>query len=124
MIYLASPYSHESRYVMQARYLAVCEATAALLRQRQMVYSPIVHCHELARMFDLPEDFEFWKEYNLHMIKRADTFGILKIEGWKESKGVQGELEFARRQELPIYFFNTSGAVITDADHSDGEPEA
>lgn len=96
MIYLASPYSHPDSLTMRTRFLLAEQVTAQLLRERMFVYSPIVHCHELAQKFSLPTSFEFWKAYNFDMLRRADDFFILRIPGWEESKGVTAELEFAK----------------------------
>lgn len=95
MIYLASPYSHPDPFVMKNRFLLVEQATAYLLANKVHVYSPIVHCHELSQKYKLPTDFDFWRSYNLDMIRRCSAFSILGIPGWLQSKGVRGETEFA-----------------------------
>lgn len=41
LIYLASPYSHESAEVREARFHAVVEAAGVLMRAGHVVYSPI-----------------------------------------------------------------------------------
>ncbi len=95
MIYLASPYSHPDPLIMKTRFLMAEQATAFMLKVGKFVYSPIVHCHELAAKYSLPTDFDFWQRYNRDMIRRCSTFAILDIAGWRESKGVKGEFEFA-----------------------------
>src|SRR6478752_4572437 len=93
MIYLASPYSHPDPLIMKTRFLLAEQVTATLLKERLWTYSPIVHCHELSQKFTLPTDFAYWKEYNFHMLRRAEGFWILAIPGWQESKGVTAELD-------------------------------
>src|SRR6516225_6948685 len=66
--YLASPYSHPLTEVVNKRYDAALHATAYLLKHHVWVYSPIVHCHELAFTFDLPLNFDFWTDYNFAML--------------------------------------------------------
>lgn len=106
MIYLASPYTHADKGIMHQRFVEVERATAGLMAKRIHVYSPIVHCHELARNFSLPTDFDYWKSYNFDMIRRCDSFLILNIDGWVESKGVQGERKFAELCQLPTGLLN------------------
>lgn len=95
MIYLASPYSHTDPLIMKTRFLLAEQVTAELLKTRQWVYSPIVHCHEIAIKYNLSTDFSYWQYYNRDMIRRCDAFYILSIPGWKTSKGVRGEFDFA-----------------------------
>lgn len=116
MIYLASPYSHPDPLIMRTRFMLAEQCTASLLMQRQFVYSPIVHCHELAQKFKLPTDFEYWKAYNFDMLRRADVFGILKINGWAESKGLTAEHKMARRLGMSIVFFNEEGRALTETE--------
>jgi len=68
-IYLASPYSHPSHEIMHERYEQAAAVTAHFLRNHRYVYSPIVHCHELARRHDLPRNINFWKDYNVAMLR-------------------------------------------------------
>lgn len=111
MIYLASPYTDQDEQVMHLRFKAAEHCTASLLKKRMWVYSPIVHCHQLAQEFDLPKDFEFWKAYNFAMLRHASGMGILKISGWDISKGVTEERKLAKTLGLPTYFFTPDGVV-------------
>lgn len=101
-IYLASPYSDKSYLVRHQRYIHVSEVTAQLLRQGLHVYSPIVHCHEIAKRFSLPKDFSFWEAYNYAMLEQAASLYILELEGWEKSRGVRGEIQFARKHNISI----------------------
>lgn len=91
MIYLASPYSSPDPGIMSERYTKTMIVTAGMLGERQWVFSPIVHCHEMARRLSMPADFEFWREYNYHMLELADEMLILTLPGWEASKGVWAE---------------------------------
>lgn len=105
-IYLASPYSHANPDVMEARFLAAEAVLAHLLRTSEWTYSPIVHCHALAKRHDLPTDHEFWGSYNLAMLHRAHNITVLTLPGWEESRGVQQELQWARAIGLSIGFYS------------------
>lgn len=109
MLYLASPYSHKDPLIMKTRFLLVEQCTAYILQRRDHVYSPIVHCHEIAAKFSLPTDFDFWQAYNRDMLRRCTEFAILDIDGWKESKGVRGEFDFAQLCEMPTKLISDLG---------------
>ena len=101
-IYLASPYSDKSETVRHERYLKTAEATAQMLLQGLHIYSPIVHCHELAKRFQLPGDFDFWNKYNFAMLGEASALHILELPGWNKSKGIHAEIQYALRLSIPI----------------------
>ena len=103
MKYLASPYSHPDEAVRVARYELAMAAVVWLARQRIWTYSPIVHWHEAAKTFTLPTDAGFWLDCNSDaQLACRDGTIILCIPGWKESKGVTGEISFALKHGLGL----------------------
>lgn len=102
-VYLASPYSHPDVKIRHVRLLSAMEATAWLLKQGTWVYSPIVHCHDLALRHDLPKEFDFWQHYNRAMLTPATALYLLNTSGLAESKGVKAELEYAIRDGKLIH---------------------
>jgi hypothetical protein len=94
MIYLASPYTHLDTRIMEQRYQDTLDYMEYLMSRKRWAFSPIVHCHELAKKHYLPTDYSYWKQYNFHMLTRCDELYVLGIEGWRASKGVRAELEF------------------------------
>ena len=84
-VYLASQYSHPNPEVREARFKAAEAATVHLLKKRIWTYSPIVHCHALAKEYKLPGDFAFWQDYNVTMLAAARELIVLYILGWDES---------------------------------------
>jgi hypothetical protein len=103
MIYLASPYSGDADYMAQ-NYRLVSAETVDLLRRGFTIYSPIVHCHHLAKQHDLPRDFAFWQHYNHGMIVAARELWVFQSPGWQESVGVAGEIAFARSMGKIVKF--------------------
>jgi len=112
-IYLASPYSDTSFEVIEERYRAALAASAWLLSSRKWVFSPIVHCHHIARERQLPLDYAFWRDYNTIMIENASELLVLLIDGWKRSKGVSDEILFAQRIEKPVRFMRPVAAYYS-----------
>lgn len=104
MIYLASPYSRPDAFVREQRYLQAAKATVHLLHKREWVYSPIVHCHTIAQLGDLPKDFDFWRDYNFAMLEKADKLLILRVEGWENSVGVKAEIAHASQLNKPVEY--------------------
>jgi hypothetical protein len=102
MIFLSSPYSDPNPLVMAERYREARELTAAMLRQGAVVFSPIVYLHELAKDYQLPKDAKYWSNFNVSMLRRADVFAILMLDGWEQSKGVQMELSLAKHLNIPV----------------------
>jgi Domain of unknown function (DUF1937) len=105
-IYLASPYSHVDKAVRLKRFEAVERATAWLLNRRIWTFSPIVHCHNLAQVYGLPTDAEFWHAFNAAMLERSQALWILGIEGWQDSRGIMLEADLANQLKLPIKFMS------------------
>jgi hypothetical protein len=102
-IYIASPYSGTPE-VMQERFEAAELFTVRLLNEGLPVYSPIVHCHALAEKYDLPKDFDFWQNHNRAILSKASGLIVLRLDGWRDSRGVQAEIEFANQCGIGIEY--------------------
>lgn len=101
-IYLASPYTDKNPLVRQTRYNQVAQTVVQLLNKNIFVYSPIVHCHEIAKRYSLPKDFKFWQNYNYAMLRQAAALHIVKLEGWEDSEGVKSEVRYALEHGIPV----------------------
>lgn len=101
-IYLASPYTGTEKE-QHKRFIAACKCAARLMEQGEVVYSPIVHGHTVAKhMSDKPHDF--WMKQCYPMLERASLMCVLQIDGWAQSKGVSMEIEFANKLNIPVVF--------------------
>lgn len=108
--YLASSYSHrdptwteEQRFEhREVRYRAAVKATGWCLSKKLWVYSPIVHCHDLARAYKLPTDALFWQQYNEAMIDSFKAVVVLCDDSWQSSRGVNMEINFATERGYVI----------------------
>lgn len=107
--YLASPYSHPDEDVREARYLEALKATAWLLQNKIWVHSPIVHCHELAKLYRLPKDANFWMDYNFAVLERASELLILTIDGWQSSHGIRQEYDRSKIKGIPSWALTPGG---------------
>lgn len=125
LIYLASPYSHPDPQVMEHRYEQAVLATAILLHKGHLVFSPITHSHDMSKVY--PElvgtRWENWQLLDSTLIHRMDELWVLCIDGWRESVGVQAEIQLAKgygrkiRAVLPVDLENFQLEIL------EGEPQ-
>lgn len=100
LIYLAGPYSHnpDEAYLLHLRY------TAELLKQKYLVFSPIVHNHYVAKLHNLPTGNAFWAKFNWGMLAKCDELWVMLEAGWRESEGTQFEINVAKENNIPISY--------------------
>lgn len=127
--YLASPYSDPDPMIREQRYLAAASALQTLLSNKIWAYSPIVHCHELSKLWGLPSDAEFWRDYDAAMIRASDGIFVLRLDGWAKSIGVTGEIKLASELNksitylMPGSLFDAASTVVLNQDPSKSSAE-
>ena len=100
LIYLASPYAHDSASVREARLEAVRHVCGKLVNEGKIVLSPMVYTGELAqRGFHPPQG---WYAWDLQFLARADELLVLQLPGWEQSKGVLVEIAAAQTKGIPV----------------------
>lgn len=113
LMYLAAPYSDPEPIVIQRRANQIDEITAELLRNGFHVFSPITHCHWLAKNYGLPTGWEFWKEYDERMIRACDSVTVLQMEGWQTSVGVSAEVSYATKLGKYVHYYNLQTKIFS-----------
>ena len=106
-IYLATPYSHEDPAVRALRFEAINITAAKLMLEGYAVFSPISQSHPIAEY--LPTEtgnWDFWQKEDLPFLEVCDWLYVLPIDGWQESVGVRGEIEFAEALGIPIKYLD------------------
>ena len=93
-VYLAIPYS---RYEEKSFQLAN-EVAALLIKEGNIVFSPISMSHPIATIGKLKGDWETWKKIDFEFIKWCDDVVLINFdeEAVKNSIGVQDELRYAK----------------------------
>lgn len=91
---------------MGRRFHAVARVAARLFREGKAVFSPILHCHELARLNKMPTDAAFWDYYNTGMLTKCDELYVLRLSGWENSVGVTQEIGRASRLFMSITYID------------------
>ena len=104
MIYLASPYSDPDPAVVLFRYQETRRYTAERIYEGYAIFSPIVHCHELAMNYLLPTEFSFWQTYNQALLRQSLALWVLQLDGWENSLGVVNEIKFAQKYNIPVSY--------------------
>lgn len=106
MIYIASPYSHSDKKVMEERFRQVCILTARLMREGYNCFSPIAHSHPIAQ-YNLPKTWEFWQKHDLEFLKKCDRLIVADtMDGWDKSRGVGAEINFARDNGIEVIYLS------------------
>ena len=103
LTYLAVPYAHDDVSVRKNRFELVSKVGAWLISNGHVVYSPITHCHPMAK-YGLPEGWQFWQHMDIPYLQYTRLFIVLPLEGWRSSVGLKAELAEAKRLELPIAY--------------------
>ena len=112
--YVASPYSSRDPFVMEGRYYKAMLYCANALKLKQFVYSPIVHCHAMARIHNLPTNAAFWEDYNKAMLASADALIVLQLRDWQQSVGVAMEIAYANELKKPIIAVLNDSPMLQD----------
>ena len=105
MVYVITPYTHDSKLIMNLRYAGAMRLTAWLISQGVSAVSPIVHCHPLANRYEMPVDSQFWKIYNLGLCQVSSAFVCCKLdlETIVDSTGCCMELDFFEMEGICGY---------------------
>ena len=120
--YLCVPYTHEDETVRQLRFVLVNRVAGKLIQQGLHIYSPISHSHPIALVTDLPTDWDYWQHYCEEMLFACGSLMVLTIDGWRESIGVQAEIELALAMGKPIQYVSLSdGEIVITAKPQDGD---
>lgn len=100
--YLATPYTLYEGGI-DAAYEMACAAAGRFYKHRIPVYSPIAHCHGIAKHGQLDAlDAGFWLDMHATAMHRCDGLIVWQAYGWKDSYGIQKEIEEFQRQNKPI----------------------
>lgn len=111
-IYLACPYSHSSPDVARERVEKATLAAGDLMARGHIVYSPITHYHEIAKLGELPDGWEYWREPSFFFLDHMELLAVLCLPGWRESIGVQAEIRRAQETGKETVYIKIAGGMI------------
>lgn len=104
LIYVASPYWHENKDIIENNYRLVSGFVAELCAKGHVAVSVITYGHTILKFADMPDDWEFWCNFCLTVLAKADELVVYKMPGWDVSRGVAGEIAFAQEHNIPITY--------------------
>lgn len=104
IIYLATPYTHSDKSVVEDRYLKTANKCAELIASGLVVISPIFYGHNLLNYKEMPGDWKFWQNFCETFLVKSDELWVYKIEGWDLSTGLLSEIELAKKLNIPIRY--------------------
>ena len=87
---------------MESRYNKAINAAANLMEDGHIVFSPIVHGHNIDQA--LSESHAFWIKQCIGMLEKADALYVLMIDGWHTSKGIAQEIDYATMKGMKIFY--------------------
>ncbi len=104
--YLACPYAHSDRAVMEKRVQAATETAYTFFQRGISIFSPLTHNSPLVNM-GIGNGWEGkWEGFDLGMLGRAQKLYILTLPGWEDSRGVAEEIAYARKLSIPIEYIS------------------
>ncbi len=104
LAYLSTPYSLFPAGI-EAAFCAAARLAGHLTSAGIKLYSPIVHCHVVARAGGIdPRDAAFWLDNQQVMMERSDVLIVGKLVSWRESFGIAVEVQHFRDAGKPIFY--------------------
>jgi len=88
------------------RFEVSLKLTTAFLKQGINVFSPIIYTKKIAEALDFSSDEDrrcVMMTYLLDFLKVSKGMILITMEGWKASWGVQQELKFCQKNQIPVY---------------------
>lgn len=113
-IFVACPYSG-TKTQQEYRFNIVTKYAGDLIKSGHIAFSPITHCHPIAKITGLPGDFDFWRKYSEEFIRWSQEGHILCLEGWMQSIGVNQEISLFGQMRKPILYINPDGSINEQA---------
>ena len=108
--YLAAPYSHPDKSVVEKRMETLCKVDALLMQRGIYTVSPLLK-HFIVHYTDLPTDWNYWKGYSDTVMCAVDRVIIVMMDGWEESVGVQAEIKMANHLGIKVEYVNENGGI-------------
>lgn len=83
------------------------------MQQGYHIFSPIAHNYVIAKAVGLDMGWAKWGEYDTKFLTACGQLWIGTLEGWRESVGVNHEIEIMQRQKKPIWLVDEYSLRLT-----------
>ncbi len=106
LIYLACPYSvnNADKKLLSRRFKEVTKIAGALINEGFVVFSPITHNHPLQQWTNMPDTWDFWKDFDETFLLRCDKLIVYMGDQWESSIGIAAEIRFAIENNIPVEY--------------------
>lgn len=101
--YVCTPYTKYPKG-LEAAFHDACVVTARLIRLGFKVFCPIAHTHPIAAHGFDAKDGALWLEQDRPLFDAATGVIVVMLDGWRESSGIQAEVQWAKDQGKPILY--------------------
>jgi hypothetical protein len=109
LVYLASPFTHNSFKVMEKRRKQIDLIGAKLQHKHNVaIFPPITISDTYSKILPgkFGHKFESWERIDLYTISKCDEVWVVKMSGWQESVGVQAEIAFAKARKIRVRYID------------------
>lgn len=104
MIYIAMPYTKLTALQREYYFHLSCWLAAKMFNERKQVFIPNLFAHPIASKYNLPVEWEFWKDYDEKFLSICTELWVIQLKGWEESVGVNAEIEYAKAHGIIVKF--------------------
>lgn len=112
LIYLSAPYT-TGPDIPEKRQADIDKAAAWLMKNWGIfVYSPITYERRLKDVYGENMSWEFWAPLDAEMVARCDELYVLCLNNWENSRGVNFEIDEARKLGKPIFYIREDRVSI------------
>lgn len=113
-VYLAGAITSPTVDLYTKRVATHAKCALALEAQGEVtVYSPASETHGLVELGGkMGTTWTDWRDHDLNMLYGSNRIYVMMMDGWKESKGVRGEVKFAIQHNIPISLIAEDASYI------------
>lgn len=118
LIYVAAPYSHPNRFVVQKRINLFARHMARLIEEGHYPVSPLMnHLLQRETPINFPLTWEYWEGYSKELLSRCNSLEVLCLDGWGKSTGVIAEIALAKELGIPVNYVDKAEDSSYSANH-------
>jgi hypothetical protein len=114
-VYVAAPFWHDSETVRAYRRRKAIEYSEQLFFKGILFYSPLMYSE---RFKDRKAREGFWIEHGLKMVDVCTEIHVLCLEGWQDSRGIQGEVARAERNGAEVRYIEKHSRISVHGSRS------
>ena len=113
MIYLATPFTRYP-FGIDAAFIEASRIAGGLVKRGLTVFSPIAHSYPLAIHGDINAfDEAFWQRVDAAWCELCAELYVALMDGWRESRGVNHEIQEFIAMGKPISFVEPATLNVT-----------